>query len=104
MSDCEKKSCQNEEWYGKHYSFFSNRECECFPCHEKGDPDDFSCLFCYCPLYALGKDCGGNFKYSEKGIKDCSDCLVPHKRANYGYMMEKCTELCKRVNDKENII
>ncbi|WP_353963176.1 cysteine-rich small domain-containing protein [Aequorivita marina] len=33
--------------------------------------------FCYCPLYMLKDDCGGNFKYTN-GFKDCSDCKLPH--------------------------
>lgn len=73
----------------EHYKFFQNEKCEYFPCHKCSDPEKFSCLFCYCPLYALGDKCGGNFSYTEGGIKDCSDCLVPHKRENYDYMMEK---------------
>ena len=48
-------------WEGKHYSYFSNKECEYFPCHKGADPENFNCLFCYCPLYALGDKCGGNF-------------------------------------------
>ena len=51
-----------EEWYGKHYSYFQNKECEYFPCHAGANPENFSCLFCYCPLYALGDRCGGAFK------------------------------------------
>ena len=49
----------------KHYDFFQNSECEYFPCHKGADPKTFSCLFCYCPLYALGENCGGNFRYPE---------------------------------------
>ena len=71
-------------WEGKHYAFFQNRECEYFPCHKPEDPDRVNCLFCYCPLYALGKKCGGNFRYTEKGYKDCTDCMVPHRPENYG--------------------
>ena len=41
-------------------------------------------LFCYCPLYTLGDKCGGNFRYLDNGIKDCSDCLYPHFKENYG--------------------
>ena len=74
------------------HSFFQNRECEYFPCH-KTKNEDFNCLFCYCPLYALGDKCGGNFCYTQGGIKDCSGCLVPHKRENYDYMMEKMKEI-----------
>lgn len=42
-----------------HYDFFQNRECEYFPCHPGADPETFSCLFCYCPLYALGTSAAG---------------------------------------------
>ena len=73
-------------WEGKEYSFFSHKNCEFFPCHKGADPNDFNCLFCYCPLYALGDKCGGNFRYTDKGIKDCTNCMLPHKRKNYGYV------------------
>lgn len=76
-----------------YYDFFQNKECEFFPCHAGADPEGFSCLFCYCPLYALGDKCGGNFTYTEKGIKDCSRCLVPHCRENYGRICEKLGEV-----------
>ena len=46
------------EWEGKGYSFFQNTNCEYFPCHATKHPEDFNCLFCYCPLYALGRGCG----------------------------------------------
>ena len=52
------------------------------------DTDDFNCLFCYCPLYPL-EDCGGNYTFTEKGVKDCSDCTLPHKSNNYQYVIEK---------------
>ena len=77
----------------EHYKFFQNEKCEYFPCHKCENTADFNCLFCYCPLYALGDKCGGNFTYTESGIKDCSGCLVPHKQGNYDYMMEKMGEL-----------
>ncbi len=80
---------RREDWEGKGYSFFSNRSCEFFPCHECADTEEFSCLFCYCPLYTLGDQCGGNWKLTEKGVKDCSGCLVPHRRENYGCIVEK---------------
>ena len=70
-------------------TFYQNCECEYFPCHKTAETENFSCLFCYCPLYALGDRCGGNFTYTENGIKDCSKCLIPHRRENYGRMMEK---------------
>ncbi|MDU6534823.1 MAG: cysteine-rich small domain-containing protein, partial [Intestinibacter bartlettii] len=64
------------------YKFFSHTECEFFPCHKTNDPENFNCLFCYCPLYALKDKCGGNFKYTEKGIKYCKNCTLPHQRKN----------------------
>lgn len=60
-------------------SFFQNRECEHFPCHEGVDPDLFNCLFCYCPLYTLGDVCGGDFRYSASGAKDCTKCTLLHE-------------------------
>ena len=71
------------------YDFFQNSECEYFPCHTCADKETFSGLFCYCPLYALGDLCGGNFTYTKEGIKDCSGCLIPHRRENYEKVMEK---------------
>ena len=81
------------EWEGKGYSFFQNKNCEYFPCHKTSKPEDFSCLFCYCPLYALGDKCGGNFVYLKSGYKDCSGCLIPHVRANYGRIIDKYPEI-----------
>lgn len=75
------------------YKFFQHIKCEYFPCHKTQKPEDFNCLFCYCPLYALGKDCGGNFTYTKKGIKDCSDCLLPHRRENYELIMTKMEQV-----------
>ena len=71
------------------HSFFTNRSCKYFPCHKGADPEDFNCLFCYCPLYAMGPDCGGNCRLTQSGVKDCTGCLVPHRRENYERIMEK---------------
>ena len=73
----------------EHYKFNQNRACEFFPCHKGIDGEDFNCLFCYCPLYALGNKCGGNFTYLENGVKDCSNCLIPHRKENFDRIMEK---------------
>lgn len=77
----------------ENYKFFSHRECEYFPCHETADTDGFNCLFCYCPLYTLGDRCGGNFNYLDGGIKDCSKCLVPHRRDAYDRVMAKWSDI-----------
>ena len=58
--------------------FFTNSSCPHFPCHEGIDDASFNCLFCYCPLYALGPDCGGNFRYTASGVKSCKECPIPH--------------------------
>ena len=73
----------------ENYKFFQNTKCEYFPCHKCGEPENFNCLFCYCPLYALGENCGGNFSYTEQGIKDCSGCLRPHRRDAFDSIMQK---------------
>lgn len=86
------------------YDFFQHKACEYFPCHVGADPEKFSCLFCYCPLYALGDKCGGNFTYTEQGIKDCSACLKPHRRENYLKIMEKMgdvLELAKKPDTEK---
>ena len=72
------------------YKFFSHKECDFFPCHDVKNEEDFNCLFCYCPLYTLGDKCGGNFIYLDNGIKDCSNCMVPHSKGAYDYIMGKC--------------
>ena len=77
--------------------FFQNRSCEYFPCHPGADPESFSCLFCYCPLYALGDNCGGSFQYTPQGIKDCSSCLRPHRRENYIAICEKAMQIIQMV-------
>jgi len=70
------------------YKFFSHKECEFFPCHKTDNADNFNCLFCYCPLYSI-KDCGGNYSILDNKIKDCSKCMLPHKRGNYDYIILK---------------
>ena len=81
----------------EHYKFCQNRTCEFFPCHKGMKEENFNCLFCYCPLYTLGDRCGGNFTYTQQGIKDCSGCLRPHKRENYDGMMKDLGKLMEMV-------
>ena len=86
-----------------HYSFFQNRECEYFPCHKGADPETFNCLFCYCPLYALGKKCGGGFRYNEKGFKDCTNCLFPHRKENYEKVIGRYKEIIELVKKNDEL-
>ena len=73
----------------ENFKFFSHRQCE-------------YCLFCYCPLYALGEDCGGNFTYY-KGVKDCTNCLIPHSRKAYDYITSRFGELVVLAQEKEPV-
>lgn len=91
----------NEDWRSKHYSHFSHRACEFFPCHKGVDESSFNCLFCYCPLYLLGDQCGGNFTYTASGIKDCSGCTVPHRVENYGHITQKLAEAAAKQPRRE---
>ncbi len=97
-----------DAWRTKEYSFFSHTACEYFPCHKTDHPEDFNCLFCYCPLYLLGDRCGGNFTYTAKGVKNCKNCLIPHQRKNYGYITRRLRELTRpeaaegRANEETN--
>ena len=95
----------SEAFYKKpeecHYSFFQHKECEFFPCHPTDHPEDFNCLFCYCPLFALGKKCKGNFRYTENGVKDCSNCLIPHTRKSYSYIISRFPELMEVAKEQD---
>ncbi len=71
-------------------SFFVNRACRSFPCHDVPE-NEFNCMFCYCPLYDV-KDCGGEYFYNDKGIKNCKDCGFPHFRDNYPKVIKKLKE------------
>jgi len=79
------------------YRFFQNRACKYFPCHVQGDYSDFNCMFCYCPLYAFGEECGGNYSYTEEGIKDCSRCLINHAPNGYDYINAKLSEFADKT-------
>ena len=93
-----------EYWEDKHYSFFSNRECEYFHAI-KGQIRKISTVYsatARCMLF--GDKCGGIFRYTENGIKDCTNCQLPHKRKNYGYVTGKYQELAemmRKIKDSE---
>ncbi len=68
------------------YKYFENTECEYYPCHKKSG-EYFNCMFCFCPLYSMGEKCGGNFTYTDDGIKDCSMCTLVHSKGGYEHVM-----------------
>lgn len=80
-----------------HSGFFQNRDCEFFPCHKGISEESFNCLFCYCPLYALGKQCGGHFVYNTHGNKVCKNCTFPHKAENYDKILARYPEIMRVV-------
>jgi len=80
------------------YRFFTNKSCPYFPCHEGVDPEEFNCLFCYCPLYLLYDQCGGDFVILPNGVKSCEHCAFPHKKENYEEMIERISH---RIFKKE---
>lgn len=86
----------------RHFSFFQHRACEYFPCHRGVAEEDFNCLFCYCPLYALGTRCGGHCRYTENGIKDCSGCAFPHIRENYDRVIARFGDILAVVRHAED--
>ncbi|WP_321308477.1 cysteine-rich small domain-containing protein [Marinifilum fragile] len=73
----------------ENYKFVQNTKCEYFPCHKVKNEADFNCLFCFCPLYMLGDKCDGNFTYTDNGIKNCSECTLPHSKNGYDHVMSK---------------
>ncbi len=81
------------------HRYFANTDCEYFPCHPDADKENFNCLFCYCPLYVLGAECGGDFRILENSIKDCSGCLFPHRRESYDGITARFREICEKMND-----
>ena len=89
-------------WEGKHFSFFQNKKCEYFPCHQGVDKEKFNCLFCYCPLYVWGVECGGNPAYTESGIKDCTDCTLPHDPENYGYIIGQSIRIQEAMTKRKD--
>ncbi len=50
----------------------------------------------------MGDKCGGNFVYTEGGIKNCSNCLIPHSENGYSYIISKLSEDSKKTSKKIN--
>ncbi|MDF2838419.1 MAG: metal-binding protein [Evtepia sp.] len=83
------------------YRYYTNRECDYYPCHQLEEGEAFNCLFCYCPLYPLGEDCGGSFQVSGQGVKDCSSCLFPHRPESYDEIVGRMAEIARRFPCKQ---
>ena len=81
--------------------FFRNTECQYFPCHKGIAEKDFNCLFCYCPLYVLGRNCGGNWHYTDKGVKSCKSCAFPHQRDHFDRVVARFPEILEALHRME---
>lgn len=77
------------------YRFFNNTDCEYFPCHKTEKPEEFNCLLCFCPLYFF-EECGGNYRLLDSGVKDCTNCMIPHVPKGYDHILGKLKE---RINE-----
>lgn len=84
----------------ENYKFVQNSKCEYFPCHRVNNEEAFNCLFCFCPLYMLKEECGGRFKYTN-GVKDCSDCTIPHTKNAYAYIMSKMDMVIQKGSERD---
>ena len=74
------------------HKFYQNDKCKFFPCHEGAKLFNFSCLFCFCPLYPL--ECWDK-------DKNCQECVYPHIASNYEPIIAKLTlEHLKRCRKK----
>ncbi|MBQ9100773.1 MAG: hypothetical protein IJY54_05270 [Paludibacteraceae bacterium] len=72
------------------YKCFKNGDCEFFPCHKGINEEEFNCIFCFCPLYSKGTECGGSYTLLENGVKDCSHCSLPHKgEGGYDWVLKR---------------
>jgi Zn-finger protein len=69
----------------QHHTFFENRQCEFFPCHE--GLKEINCLFCFCPVYA-DWNCPGKWSLTSEDVKDCSKCTKLHRRSGYSKLMK----------------
>jgi len=81
------------------HKYFKNADCQYFPCHKTAE-ENFNCIFCYCPLYVLGDKCGGNFTYTDEGVKDCSNCLVPHSECGYEYVTSRLSDVSEMKKEE----
>ena len=49
---------------------------------------DLIAYFAFCPLNSIA-DCGGVYETLPNGKKDCSKCILPHRRDNYDTIIKK---------------
>ncbi len=47
----------------------------------------------------LEEKCGGNFEIKD-GVKDCTNCMIPHKPRGYDYINQKLGEYIAEMTIK----
>ena len=57
----------------------------------------------------LGKHCGGNFTYLPNGIKDYSQCLLPHQLNGFSSILSHWPDVVEKMikkhkNEKNNAV
>ena len=77
------------------HRFFRNIDCRYFPCHQVSDETSFNCLFLFLSAIS-GRRLRRTFKMTAKGIKDCTDCKIPHRPEGYDYIIKKLKEANER--------
>jgi len=50
----------------------------------------------------LGDKCGGNFTYTDNGIKNCSECTLPHSKNGYDHVMSKMSLVMEKGRKNED--
>ena len=80
------------------YKFYQNKACKYFPCHKGLPEEEFNCLFCWCPLFMLGHECGGDFEYLPSGAKSCLKCTKPHGPGGYEHVLQQYKKVVARIN------
>jgi Zn-finger protein len=60
-------------------------ECPYYPCH---DLEEMLCDYCYCPQYFV-PNCGGDYRILSNGVKDCSNCTIPHTPEGVQKMLDE---------------
>lgn len=78
------------------HKFFANQDCRYYPCHEM--EGELNCLFCYCPLYFL-EECGGDYTYTKKGVKDCFGCLKIHEEQSWEFVQRRLMEEIRKTEE-----
>ncbi|WP_432490175.1 cysteine-rich small domain-containing protein [Flavonifractor plautii] len=81
---------------GRTFSFSSNKAWERYPCRsmQKGWNSAACSAIVRCICWAERAEM---LHHLENGVKDCSKCLIPHQRDNYGYLAGRFQEIAGEI-------